>query len=108
MCKLLRISSNSYYTWLQFKDIDKTKSETVFLKKRIKAVFNQSNQIYGSVRTCEQPKREGLNYHRSYIAFLMKEIGLKSVLSKKFRVSTTDSHHNFIVLNYFVMYISYI
>jgi hypothetical protein len=33
MCKLLRVSSNSYYTWLQFKDIDKTKSETVYLKK---------------------------------------------------------------------------
>ena len=65
MCKLLRVSSNSYYTWLQFKDIDKTKSETVYLKKRIKAIFNQSNQIYGSVRTCEQLKREGLNYHRS-------------------------------------------
>jgi putative transposase len=95
MCKLLRVSSNSYYTWLQFKDIDKTKSETVYLKKRIKAIFNQSNQIYGSVRTCEQLKREGLNYHRSYIALLMKEMGLKSVLSKKFRVCTTDSNHSF-------------
>ncbi|PCH74839.1 MAG: IS3 family transposase, partial [Flavobacteriaceae bacterium] len=37
----------------------------------------------------------GVFYSRSYIALLMKELGLRSVLSKKFRVCTTDSNHIF-------------
>ena len=97
MCKILKISTNSFYAWLQHKDTVVTNPKTVYVKKRIEIIFNESNQIYGSVRICEKLKREGLNYHRSYIALLMKEMGLKRVLSKKFRVCTTDSDHNFTV-----------
>lgn len=39
-------------------------------------------------------EREDLVYSRSYIAFLMKELDLKSVLSKRYRVVTTLSNHN--------------
>jgi putative transposase len=39
-------------------------------------------------------ERQDLNYSRSYIALLMKEMGFKSVLKRKF-ISTTDSKHSF-------------
>ena len=34
-------------------------------------------------------------YSRAYIALIMKELGLKSVLSKTFKVCTTDSNNHF-------------
>jgi len=59
------------------------------------SIFNESRQVYGSLRVQKSLEREGVFYSRSYIALLMKELGLKSILSKKFRVCTTDSNHLF-------------
>jgi transposase InsO family protein len=39
-------------------------------------------------------ERENLFYSRSYVAVLMRELGLKSVLKRKF-VVTTDSNHTY-------------
>jgi putative transposase len=39
-------------------------------------------------------ERENLNYSLSYIGILMKELNLKSILKRKF-VVTTDSKHTF-------------
>jgi transposase InsO family protein len=66
----------------------------MFLKERIKAIFNKSKQIYGSCRIQKQLERENIFYSRSYIGLLMKEMNLRSVLKKKF-VVTTDSNHSF-------------
>lgn len=95
MCIVLKVSINSYYSWFRKKDIVKENNSISYLKERIKIIFNESKQVYGSVRICEMLKREGLVYHRSYIALLMREMGLKSVLSRKFKVCTTDSNHSF-------------
>ena len=95
MCKVLRVSINSYYTWLRNKDIIKANTSLEYLKERIRAIFKQSHQIYGSMRVCKMLEREGLKYHRSYIGLLMKEMGLKSILSRKFKVCTTDANHSF-------------
>ncbi len=62
------------------------------LKARAKQLFEQSHQIYGSYLIHKKPERERLPYSRSYIALLMKEMGFRSVLKKKF-VVTTDSKH---------------
>ena len=91
----MRVSKNSCYTWLRVGQYKLQKSSTCVLKLRITAIFNESNQIYGSLRIQKSLEREGLNYSRSYIALIMKELGLRSVLSKKFRVCTTDSNHTF-------------
>jgi len=95
MCKCMRVSKNSYYTWLRTGQYKREKSSISLLKSRITTIFNQSKQIYGSLRIQKSLEREGLVYSRSYIALIMKELGLRSVLSKKFRVCTTDSNHTF-------------
>jgi len=91
----MRVSKNSYYTWLRIGQYKRQKSSISLLKLRITAVFNESKQVYGSLRIQKSLEREGLVYSRSYIALIMKELGLISVLSKKFRVCTTDSNHTF-------------
>jgi putative transposase len=65
---------------------------TTFLKDRILELFKESREIYGSCRLQKMLERENLFYSRSYVAFLMRELGLKSILKRKF-VVTTDSNH---------------
>ena len=93
MCKCMRVSTNAYYTWLRNKD-KSPKTSLLFLKARITAILNKSRQVYGILRIQKVLEREGLFYSRSYIALLMKKLGLKSVVSKQFKVCTTDSKHN--------------
>ena len=95
MCTCMKVSLNSYYSWAQQKDVYREKSATDKLKERITTLFNENRQVYGSVRIQKKLERQGFIYCRSYIALLMREMGLRSVLSKKFRVMTTDSNHSY-------------
>ena len=95
MCKCLKVSTNAYYHWLKHKDNKVVSTQKAILKQLIKKIFNDNRQVYGSTRIQKALEREGIYYCRSYIALLMKEMGLRSVLSKKFRVVTTDSNHRY-------------
>ena len=70
------------------------KSGINHLKERIKSIFEAGKSVYGATRIQKKLEREELFYSRSYIAYLMRKIGLKSVLSCKFKVYTTDSNHS--------------
>ena len=94
----MKVSKNAYYYWIKNKDIVKIKQSKIMLKERIKAIFEENKQIYGSCRIRKKLEREGLFYSRSYIGRLMKELGLKSVLRKKY-VITTDSNHSCPIAN---------
>jgi len=90
----MRVSKNAYYNWLKSRHLDKTKPSKNILKGRIRIIFKMSKEIYGSCRIQKMLERENLIYSRSYIGLLMKEMGLRSVLKRKF-VVTTDSKHSF-------------
>ena len=90
----MKVSKNAYYHWVKSKDILVLETAKTKLKKRIQVCFEDSRQIYGSYRIQKKLEREGLKYARSYIGFLMKEMGLRSVLRRKY-VVTTDSKHAF-------------
>jgi len=91
----MQVSKSSYYHWLKHKDLKTGKKSVLHLKKRIVDIFNSSNKVYGSRRIQKSLEREGLVYSVSYISLLMKKIGVKSVLGKKFKVMTTDSDHRY-------------
>jgi len=94
----MKVSKNAYYHWLNKKDKTTITTPKTQLKERIKIIFEESREIYGSYRIQKMLEREGLVYSRSYISVLMREMGLKSVLKRKF-VITTDSKHTFPVAN---------
>lgn len=73
----MKVRKNSYYYWFKKKDLIKVKTPKELLKEKIKIVFENSREIYGSYRIQKMLEREGLSYSRSYIALLMKELGLK-------------------------------
>lgn len=94
MCKYMKVSRNAYYNWIKTKGKVVEKESVVLLKERIQSIFKQSREIYGSHRIQKMLEREGLYYSRSYVSILMKKMGLKSVLRRKYIV-TTDSDHSF-------------
>lgn len=94
MCKCMKVSRNAYYHWVKINSVITSEGPKVKLMKRIRVIFEQSRQIYGSCRIQKKLEREGLVYSRSYVGLLMKEMGLKSVLRRKY-VVTTDSKHSF-------------
>lgn len=98
MCHCMKVGKNAYYHWLKSKDKPKIGSSKTILEQRIKALFDENKQIYGSYKIRELLLREGLVYSRSYIGLLMKQMGLRSVLKRKF-VITTDSDHSFKIAN---------
>jgi putative transposase len=98
MCKHMRVSKNAYYHWVKYKGLDIYNTTKSNLMARIKMIFEESREIYGSSRIQKMLEREDLIYSRSYISLLMKEMGLKSVLRRKY-VVTTDSKHSFPIAN---------
>ncbi len=84
LCMCMRVSKSSYYHWLKTKDTKKQKPSLVYLKKRINILFDDNKQIYGSKRIKKALQREGLHCSVSYISSLMRLLGLKSVLKKKY------------------------
>ena len=70
MCKQMRVSKNSFYSWMKNKDIAKIKASKCLLMERVKIHFEQSREIYGSYRIQKMLEREGLYYVRSFVALL--------------------------------------
>ena len=98
MCKYMKVSKNSYYHWMKSKEKIALETPKMSLMRRVRVVFEENRQIYGSFRIQKMLEREGLKYSRSYVGLLMKEMGLKSILRKKY-VVTTDSKHSFPLAN---------
>jgi transposase InsO family protein len=88
----MKVSRNSYYNWLSNKD--NTNERLKNLKARIKHHFFESSSIYGSTRIQKKLKLEGFVYSVSYIGKLMRKMGLKSILKRKFIATTQSKHDN--------------
>jgi hypothetical protein len=72
MCRSVIVSKNAYYHWLKAKDSIVVETTRIYLKKRMKAIFEASREIDGSHRIQKKLDREGLTYCSSYIGLLMK------------------------------------
>jgi len=66
--------------------------ETQMLCEKIKELFAESEQTYGSRRIRRELKKIGYMISRRRVGKLMKLLGLYCKTKKKFRI-TTDSNH---------------
>lgn len=99
MCKCLKVSKSAYYRWLKNQTKTKVNSTTIYLRERIKELFTSNRKIYGSYRIQKLLSKEGMNYSRSYIARLMRQMKLRSIHRKKYRITTDSTHKLPIVKN---------
>lgn len=96
MCKVLQVSCSGYYKW-KGRPISKRALKKNELKQEITAIYFASKQRYGSPRITFELNSLGYKISRISVAKYMKELSLRSKLSKKFKV-TTDSKHNYLVV----------
>lgn len=96
MCKVLKVSQSGYYRW-KFATISTRLQKKEVLKEKITLLYFESKQRYGSPRITKELNVLGYKISRITVAKYMRELGLKSKLSKKFKI-TTDSKHNYLVV----------
>lgn len=94
MCKLLMVSKSAYYSWKTTVVRPQVPSKKEATKQLVVYEFEKSHRIYGSPRIAKMLQQKGTEISQSYVARLMNEMKLKSVLRKKF-VVTTDSKHDY-------------
>ncbi len=93
-CKLFGVSRSGYYYWKA--NADKRAAEKAAVEQLlvfINAEFSKSRDTYGSVKITECLQQKGVKISHNSVAKVMKNAGLKSIVSKKFKPQTTDSNH---------------
>jgi putative transposase len=98
MCQVLKVSSSGYYRY-------KNKKASIRLqrikaiKEKIMSIYFETKQRYGSPRITLELQSLGYKISRITVAKYMKQMGLRSKLSKKFKVTTHSKHNYFTVEN---------
>jgi len=93
MCKVLQVSRSGYYKWRNAKP-SKQEERKKKLTARIKWHYYDSEKRYGSPRIWKELKKEGWDVSDRTVGLIMREQGLRSCMSRKFKVTTTDSKHS--------------
>jgi len=92
MCQVFGVSRSSYYEWLTRKP-SKRALENDVLKQTIQEVTEQTKSRLGSPKLTLELEDRGIIVSIPRVARLMKSMGIRSVISKKFKVCTTESNH---------------
>lgn len=100
MCRALDIGEGRYQRWKKKKEcISERQRRVKFLGEQISSVFYNSKQRYGCPRIAKELEREGIKISGSQVHLYMKKLGLKSIKTRKYKVTTDSTHNNFIVPN---------
>lgn len=94
MCKVLNVSSSSYYYWRKH-PVGARQASQQKLEQQIRQVHTNSQYRYGSPRIADELHEQGVKASRNRIARLMQKVGLRSIMYKKYRVQTTESNHDY-------------
>ena len=95
LCRLLEVSPSGFYAWQQRRNQPGPRAlANQTLTGQITTVFAESRQTYGSPRVQQALRQQGCHHGRNRIARLMRTAGLYGRQKSRYRVQTTDSHHD--------------
>ena len=95
LCQNLEVSPSGYYDWQRRRRSPGPRArETQALVQAIEGIHTQSRQTYGSPRMVAELRRQGRRHGRNRVARLMQDRGLCGRQRGRYRVQTTDSHHD--------------
>lgn len=95
LCRVMRVSRSGFYDYLhRFNNGTGEDPKEAALAVRIHAIFREHRGKYGSRRILKQLEEEGYDVGRYKVRRIMKNLGLKAKISRRFKV-TTDSRHSF-------------
>ncbi|MBS1651526.1 MAG: IS3 family transposase [Bacteroidetes bacterium] len=98
MCRVIKASRSGYYKW-KLGIVSERTHRREYIKEEIKQVFIKSKNTYGSPRITKELKQQGIKVSRKMVAKLMQEMGLKSKVKKKYKVTTNSSHRYVVAEN---------
>jgi transposase InsO family protein len=98
MCYVLKVSKSGYYKWLH-KIPSKRELRNAMLIKEIHSVYRASRGRYGSPRITKELNMQGVQVSKVLIAKLMRKEHLRSIIRRKYRVTTNSSHKYPVVEN---------
>lgn len=90
----MKVSKSGYYEWM-YRKPSKRKLENQRLTLYIRKIHDSSRGRYGSPKITEELKGLGWSISRPRVARIMRNEGITSIISKKFRGLTTDAKHHF-------------
>jgi len=90
LCRAMQVSKSGFYRWLNGKPGPR-KQRTTAIQQAVLDVYQESNGIYGSYKIAEKLKSEEHleTACRNTVAKAMKDLGLKSRVTSKFKPTTT-------------------
>ena len=94
MCRMLGVSTAVYYDWFDREPsaTDKRRGE---LAEEIRTAHAEVKRRYGSPRMHAELNARGHGCSVNTVAKVMNGLGIQAISHRKFRVSTTDSDHDF-------------
>ena len=95
MCLAFKVSRSAFYAWLNNNHCIR-KENTCRLTDQILKVYQDSKRTYGSPRIAIELNRRGIKVSRPRVARLMQKAKIRSIIKRKFKV-TTDSDHKFAI-----------
>jgi putative transposase len=94
MCKIFKVSRTAFYEWLKGNP-SRRSIENQLLTTQIKNIYLLSKKRYGSPKITADLRELGQKVSRPRVARLMRKEGICSIVSKKYKVCTTDSNHSY-------------
>lgn len=91
LCRVMQVGRGGYYAWRKREPSEREKANRT-LTHKIKEVFEESGQTYGSPRIFDELQEAGVACSEKRVARLMRLAELKAVLPKRY-VLTTHSNH---------------
>jgi len=96
MCRVMKVSGSGYYKWIHREPSQREKYNQ-YLTQEIKKEYDKSKKRYGSPRITIELKKQGIKVSQPLTAKLMRKENIKSIIRRKFKV-TTDSSHSYPVV----------
>jgi putative transposase len=93
LCAAFEVSRSGYYAWASRQPGLRARANAL-LAVQIQKVYNQHHHNYGSPRVTRQLRQQGYTCTRKRVERLMRQQGLRGRQQKRFKVITTDSHHD--------------
>jgi transposase InsO family protein len=94
LCRVMKVSRSGFYQYLQRCENGVHSPQETALRARIGAIFKQHRSKYGSRRIKKQLRDEGHQIGRYKVRRIMRQLGLKAKVAKRYKL-TTDSRHSF-------------
>jgi len=97
MCRVLHVSRGGYYNWVKRLEEPPSGREMANreLTAAIQTTFERSRGTYGAPRIYEELKGAGMECSLNRVARLMRKAGIQARRRRAYKVTTTNSKHDY-------------